>query len=199
MIQSGPQPGHDKDLRLMLRVAAGDREAQRVLALRLVGRVHRLSRRLMANASEAEDAAQTALIQILRAAGTFRHESSLERWADRIAARTILRHARAQRRKAGVVVPLLDPENLPHSGAELRIERQGVFRSVEQHMRLLTPAQREALVLKHALGYTTEEIAELAERPVGTIKDRLVNGRRRLRKLLQRELVAAARRAEATG
>jgi DNA-directed RNA polymerase specialized sigma24 family protein len=44
------------------------------------------------------------------------------------------------------------------------------------------------LVLKHALGYTTDEIAELVDKPVGTIKDRLVAARKQIRRSILREL-----------
>ena len=48
-------------------------------------------------------------------------------------------------------------------------------------------------MLKHALGYTTEEIAELTDKPVGTVKDRLVAARKQIRRLITRELKLGAR------
>jgi DNA-directed RNA polymerase specialized sigma24 family protein len=42
--------------------------------------------------------------------------------------------------------------------------------------------------MKHSLGYTTQEIAELTNSPVGTIKDRLVAARKQLRKLIGRDM-----------
>ena len=86
------------DLSLMRRVAAADRHAQRVLAHRLAARVQRISRRLIRNQADADDASQIALIEILRSAGTYQDISSIERWADRITARTVIRYARNQRR-----------------------------------------------------------------------------------------------------
>src|SRR5436305_8044544 len=92
--------GAQSDLGLMRLVAGGDSHAQRVLAHRVASRVQRLSQRLLANDADAEDAAQMALMEILRSAATYREESSIERWADRIAVRTTLRHAREQRRRS---------------------------------------------------------------------------------------------------
>ena len=54
-----------EDIRLMQLVAAGDPQARRLLAVRLVMRVRRLSRRLVARTAEAEDAAQEAIVEIL--------------------------------------------------------------------------------------------------------------------------------------
>ena len=192
------------DLGLMRRVGAGDAHAQRVLAHRLAPRVQRLSRRLVGR-NECDDAAQLALMEILRSAGGFREESTIERWADRITVRTVLRHARDQRRRPWLLG--LDVDAMMHSvpdtlspKAHTRT-RDETPRSVDEYLAELPAARREALVLKHALGYTTEEIAELMDKPVGTIKDRLVAARRQLRKTIRRELRvgASAGAAASTG
>ena len=91
--------GGHSDLGLMKLVAGGDSHAQRVLAHRLAPRVQRIARRLLANVADADDAAQVALMEILRSAASYREEASIERWADRIAVRTALRQARDQRRR----------------------------------------------------------------------------------------------------
>jgi RNA polymerase sigma-70 factor (ECF subfamily) len=61
-------------------------------------------------------------------------------------------------------------------------------RAVEDYLAELPPARREVLVMKHSLGYTTEEIAELTDNPIGTVKDRLVAARKQLRKLIVRDM-----------
>src|SRR5689334_14201723 len=91
--------GAQSDLALMKLVAGGDAHAQRVLAHRLAPRVQRVARRLLANRADADDAAQVALMEILRSAQSYREEASIERWADRIAVRTSLRQVREQRRR----------------------------------------------------------------------------------------------------
>src|SRR5262245_54552910 len=100
------------DLSLMKRVAAADRHAQRVLAHRLAARVQRISQRLIRNRADADDASQLALIEILRSAGTYRDISTIERWADRITVRTVLRHAREQRRRPWHLGGLIDLDNI---------------------------------------------------------------------------------------
>jgi RNA polymerase sigma-70 factor (ECF subfamily) len=186
------------DLGLMKLVAEGDPHAQRVLAHRLAPRVERIARRLVASRADAEDASQVALMEILRSAGGFREEASIERWADRITVRTTLRHAREQRKRFWGLGSRVDPD-------EVRVSRDDdaaggqTPRSLQDYLRELPEARREALVLKHGLGYTTDEIAELTGRPVGTVKDRLVAARRQLRKLIQRELRLGASRPARKG
>jgi len=178
------------ELALMKRVAQGDPRAQRVLAHRLSPRVQRLARRLLNNATDAEDAAQNSLLEILRSAGGYAEQSSIERWADRITVRTSLRLAREQR-KPWLLGSLIDVEGLASIG------RRGVAeqtpRPIESYLAELKDGRREVLVMKHALGYTTEEIAEALELPVGTIKDRLVTARKQLRKVISREMRIGAR------
>jgi RNA polymerase sigma factor (sigma-70 family) len=176
-----------EDLRLMTLVAAGDRRAQRVLVHRLEARVRRIAHRMLGSSPDADDASQVALIEILRSAHTFREEASLERWSGRITARTVLRHIRDKRRGLAMVVPLSDADDVasipPPNNSD-----EDTPRKLQEYLDRLSDPRREALVLKHALGHTTEEIAELTGVPVGTVKDRLIAARKQLRKMIGRDM-----------
>jgi RNA polymerase sigma factor (sigma-70 family) len=177
------------DLSLMRRVAASDRHAQRVLAHRLAGRVQRIAQRLIRNRADADDASQQSLIEILRSAGTYRDISSIERWADRITVRTTMRYARAQRRRPWHLGLFIEADSVAAVAPEETSAHQPLApRPVDEYLAALPAARREVLVMKHSLGYTTQEIAELTNNPVGTIKDRLVAARKQLRKLIGRDL-----------
>jgi RNA polymerase sigma-70 factor (ECF subfamily) len=180
------------DLGLMKLVAGGDTHAQRVLAHRLAPRVQRLARRLLSDAADAEDAAQVALMEILRSAVTFREEASIERWADRIVVRTALRHARDQRRRGLLVSSHVEADDL-HEQGEADATGEETPRRLEEYLAQLSESRREVLVMKHALGYTTEEIAELTDKPVGTVKDRLVAARKQIRRVILRDLRVGTR------
>jgi RNA polymerase sigma-70 factor (ECF subfamily) len=184
------------DLALMKLVAGGDAHAQRVLAHRLAPRVQRVARRLLANRADADDAAQVSLMEILRSAQSYREEASIERWADRIAVRTSLRQVRETRRRGWLMGSSNgDAEDLRPSDPSESTQptHEETPRPLEQYLAELPRARREVLVLKHALGYTTDEIAELVDKPVGTIKDRLVAARKQIRKSIMRELRIGAR------
>ncbi len=180
-----------EDLRLMTLVAGGDRRAQRVLVHRLEARVRRIAHRLLGSSPDADDASQIALIEILRSAHTFREEASIERWSGRIAARTVLRHIREKRRGLALVVPLTDGDDMGSVPPADTID-DDTPRKLQEYLDRLPDQRREALVLKHALGHTTEEIAELTGVPVGTVKDRLIAGRKQLRKMIQRDMAIGA-------
>jgi RNA polymerase sigma-70 factor (ECF subfamily) len=184
-IQEAQTPG--EDLRLMSLVASGDRRAQRLLVHRLEARVRRIANRLLGSGPDADDASQLALIEILRSAHTFREEASIERWSGRITARTALRHIREKRRGLAMIVPLSDIEDVGSIPPPDSVDEE-TPRKLQEYLDKLSDPRREALVLKHALGHTTEEIAELTGVPVGTVKDRLIAGRKQLRKMIQRDV-----------
>jgi RNA polymerase sigma-70 factor, ECF subfamily len=194
VVSSKPRAaGGQSDLGLMRLVAGGDSHAQRVLAHRLAPRVQRVARRLLANTADADDAAQVALMEILRSAASYREEASIERWADRIAVRTALRQARDQRKRRFFLAQQAESDDLHVHGSDSDVAREHTPRRLEEYLSELPQPRREALVLKHALGYTTEEIAELTDKPVGTVKDRLVAARKQIRRLIMRELRLGAR------
>ena len=62
------------------------------------------------------------------------------------------------------------------------------------HLDAIPPLQREAILLRHGMGYTMPEMAELLDTSVNTIKSRLLKGRKALRaRIRQQSLVAEAR------
>ncbi len=182
----------DKDQLLMRRVAARDREAQKVLAGRLVGRVRRLCRTLMDDLSEADDASQQALVEILQSAGNFREPGNLEAWADTITVRTALRMSRRLRSNRSWIEQVALPERLAHFASDMR-RKDITSGQLEAYLDRIALLKRQAFVLHHALGYTVDEIAVLSDSPTGTVKDRLVSARKELRKMIAREMASASK------
>jgi len=173
----------------MARVSAKDPVAERILVRRLSGRVARLARLLSGPSVDADDAAQLALLEILGSAGTVRVAASLEAWADRITVRTVARLVRRESAHKSLLARWIVPGELPWGRRDdAATEPLGL----DAMLARLSAERREALVLRHALEYSVEEIAELTGAHVGTVKDRLVAGRKEIRKALERD----ARRAE---
>jgi RNA polymerase sigma-70 factor, ECF subfamily len=178
------------DMELMARVAASDPSAQRVLVERLARRVRKLAGLLCRSAADADDAAQLALIEILRSAPGFRVATSLERWAERIAIRATIRTARREEARKGLLQRWLPADVQPwgsSSATEPAVDQVGLDTLLQR----LSSERHQAFVLHHALDYTVDEISELTGAPVGTVKDRLVMARKQLRRLLESELGAS--------
>jgi len=142
----------------------------------------------MRGSHEAEDGAQLAMIEILRSVHGYRGDSSLERWCDRICARTVIRHARKMRSHKDKVVelhPELHAPSMGHHAHSPEHARSLAGQEVSALFAGLSPERAEVMVLKHGLGYSVREIAELMVCPEGTVKDRLVRARKDLRKRLE--------------
>lgn len=175
------------DCELMERVASRQPAAERELVDRLMARVRRATGALLRNPADADDAAQLSMLEILRSAANFRGEGSLESWADRVTVRTSLRHARKQARSRSVVDPSQDPENLGPAPGEPARRSEALARHVAFYLEQLPEARRHALVMRHVLGYSVDEIAVLTGVSRNTVKDRLLAARREFRRLLRRE------------
>ena len=193
VLLSGPSQS-SRDLKLMAAVAARDAQAQAELVLRLTARVRRLTKLLCRADADADDAAQMALLEILRSASSFRTDASLERWADRITSRVTFRLARRERQRRGLFRRWFAP-GLALFG-EGAFVPPGEALSVDALLNRLSDERRMAFVLRHLAEYSVEEIAELTGAPPGTVKDRLVSARKQLRTWLRRD--AASRRRGGT-
>jgi len=163
----------------MRRAGSGNQDAQRILVTRLMGRAGRLAQALLRNREDARDASQVALLNILRSTPSFRGESSVECWADRIVVRTTLRVARLKRRNEANDKSDCSRLSTP-PGSEARV-------CANQYLSRLPEAQRTALLLRSGFGYSVEEISELTQAPVNTVKDRLKRARSAVHRELGRE------------
>lgn len=168
----------------------GDPVAQEHLVALLRRRVRAVSLAILGHPEDAEDATQCILLEILGAAPSFRG-GSLNAWADRIAVRVAVRHARRRRVRAAAV-PLEEEQHGLVCEASTNGMRQSVPRPVLEYLAELPEARRTVLVLRHVLDYSIEEIAEATEVSPNTVKDRLLHARRQVRQAVRRDLVTRA-------
>ncbi len=184
---SGPDATEVKslDAALAKRAAEGDRKAQANIARRVMPRVRKVARSLATSTADADDAAQYALLEVLRSCHTFRGDAALERWAARIATRAALRHLKRERKRSTASDAVVE-DAADHRGREPRLA-ENLPRGLQTYLGELPEAQRSALVLHHALGYSLDEVAELTEVSPNTVKGRLRLGLASLRKLVRRE------------
>jgi RNA polymerase sigma-70 factor, ECF subfamily len=163
-----PNDGFTDDVRMMARVAAREHLAQRTLAERVMGRIVRLCRLLLRNASETDDAAQNAFLEVLGSAHSYRGETSLEKWVDRVTARTAFRLTREGKRRLSVVEPR---EALPPDAG--REEDPSARLDVAPLMAQLSQVRQQTLHLRFTLGCTIDEIAAWMDTSPNTVKARL--------------------------
>ena len=118
-----------------------------------------------------EDAAQDALIAILRSLRQLREPEALRPWARRIATREAVRTARRQRGDAG-----REPENVAAP------DRTDLGVELRDQLERMEPEQRAVLVLRDLEGLSEQEAAEVLHVAQGTVKSRLHRARARFRR-----------------
>ncbi len=180
--------GPAEERSLAERAARGDAEARRTLLQRVLPTLRAATVAVLGPGADAEDATQQAAIDVLRGLSTFRGESSLKGWCRTIGVRAALRQARGRRPMA-----VVEPDQLQAAEAGPRMS-DSIPGELRAHLEAIPPLQREAILLRHGMGYTMPEMAELLETSVNTIKSRLLKGRKTLRaRIRQQSLVAEAR------
>lgn len=179
-----PQRSNDVS-ELVNRALAGDAQARRQIVEQLSRRVRAIALSILGNAADADDATQTIFLEFFQSLPSFIGEN-LVPWTDSIAVRTAVRHARSRRVRSARNASV-DPEELTSSEAAAPAEH-GVPRAIIEYLGELPETRRVALVLRHVMGYSVEEIAELTEVSPNTVKDRLRHAREQVRKTLRREL-----------
>ena len=174
---------------LVTRAKDGDRLALEALCARHAPKVERLARHLLRDPEDASDAAQEALAKLCVRLGQFRGDSQFSTWLHRLVVNTC-RDA-AERQKTRAHEPLADdlssgPDDDPMRAAGISELRRELCDSLAG----VSPQQAQVVLLKDALGYSFEEIADAAGMPVGTAKCHAHRGRSRLREQLEDRDVA---------
>ena len=190
-VQPSAEPPLDGDRKLMRLVAEGDSLAQRTVVTRLMGRVKGVCHALIRDAADADDTAQVSLLQVLRAASTYRGDGALESWANRIAIRNAMRAVSARRKTLRGRRTRSSSTNC-RARTRFRYHR-GSPRLVEAYLRRLPESTRTVLTLRHQLGYSVREIAEAYRVSPNTVKNRLLRGREQLRKMVRRDRAIGGR------
>jgi RNA polymerase sigma-70 factor (ECF subfamily) len=167
---------------LVTRAKDGDRDALAALLGRHQVKVERLARHMLRDPEDASDAAQEALAKVCVRLKQFKGGAQFSTWLHRLVVNTCL--DAAERRKARAHEPLgdnfqSDEDPAREAGnSELRRELCDALSGV-------SPQQARIVLLKDALGYSFEEIAEASGMPVGTAKCHAHRGRARLSERLE--------------
>jgi RNA polymerase sigma-70 factor (ECF subfamily) len=189
------------ETKLIARLVARDERAFNELVRAYERRVFGLVLRMLSSRAEAEDLTQEVFVQVFKAIGTFRGESKLSTWIYRIAVNLCKNRSKYLRVRHAGEQDQLDElaDRLPLSQARhgnvAQVERPDeamAGRQVEAIVReAITEVDenfRECLVLCDVEELSYEEIAEITELPVGTVKSRIFRARAQLRELVERRL-----------
>lgn len=172
---------NERERELIFRVAGGDRDAFRDLYVHYHRRLARFLTRLTRRQEDAEEIINDTLWIVWQRAAEFRDASQVSTWIMGIAYRRALNvirraatHERVMARES------LEAEAVVSDPGQSAENRQLLNYALAQ----LPLEQRLVLELTYYLDHSCEEVAEIMECPVNTVKTRMFNARRKLRAML---------------
>jgi RNA polymerase sigma-70 factor (ECF subfamily) len=186
----------DNDQQLVRKVQAGDKRAFDLLVLKYQHKIFGLISRYIQDSHEVQDVAQEAFIKAYRALPRFRGDSAFYTWLYRIAINTAKNHLVSRgRRPPGSDVEIEDAEYFDSGSAlrDLENPENALFGEelkavVNRAMNELPDDLRSAVTLREFDGLSYEDIAEIMDCPVGTVRSRIFRAREAIDKQVQAQL-----------
>ncbi|MFL6351502.1 MAG: RNA polymerase sigma factor [Bryobacteraceae bacterium] len=187
----------EEDARILRGLRAGIEGAYEELIARYQQPVYGIAYRLLGSSADAADVVQEVFLKVFRGVGSFREHSSLRTWMYRIAVNEAHNHhrwfSRHCRREVGMedaadrsmaLESAADPGRSPFDQT-LDSENRTL---IEQALANINPVFRTAVVLRDIENLSYEEIAEILQVSLGTVKSRILRGREALRRELTQRL-----------
>ncbi len=174
------------DQQLVERVQGGDKHAFDLLVIKYQRKLARLLSQFIRDPAEVEDVTQEAFIKAYRALPSFRGDSAFYTWLYRIGVNTAKNFLVSQGRKLPTLQGfdnedtedfesnvLLKEVNTPES----ELMSQQIAQTVNQTLDSLPEELRTAIVLREIDGLSYEEIANIMNCPIGTVRSRIFRAR----------------------
>ena len=186
MDQKPVNPERLVDQKLVEKAQRGDKRSFGILVEKYHKKLTRLLSRMVRDQSEIEDIVQDSFVKAYRAINNFRGDSAFYTWLYRIGINTAKNHlvSLGRRPKAMNEVEIEDVENF-EDGDELRsietpentMMTKEIVATVNDTIEGLPDELKEAISLREMDGLSYEEIAELMQCPIGTVRSRIFRAR----------------------
>jgi RNA polymerase sigma-70 factor, ECF subfamily len=170
----------ERDQELLLAVAGGSRRALEELYLSYHRRLARFLSRFTPRYENVEEIINDTFMVVWQSAKDFRYASQVSTWIIGIAYRRALKSLKSRGQRQYETVPI---ENAPLVAPD-ELGDAETAEWILLGMQQLPTEQRLALEFAYGHGHSCEEIAEIMECPVNTVKTRMFNARRKLRTIL---------------
>jgi len=192
-----------QELELVKAIQAGKTQAWSALLTRYQDRLFGVCYKMVGDREMAADLTQDAMVRIIEGLGTYDGRAKLSTWMIRVTMNVCLSKMRSEklRRHASLDAPSAGSgrggrdgrsmaERIPESSTRepdgpTSVQREELRRMVAAALLRLSPEQRSILVLRDSRELDYEQIAEVLDIPVGTVKSRLFRARTALREALE--------------
>lgn len=182
------------DQSLIQATLAGDASAFETLLQRYQDRLVHSLEHALGSREDALEVAQQAFVQAWRRLSTFRAESAFYSWLYRIARNIAVSERQRSRLRAGSLNNLtestgFEPQDARATAApEYQLEQSEQGQLVRQALLQMPEEFRQPLVLKELDGFSYEEISQILDIPLGTVRSRIFRARQDLAERLKRTL-----------
>ena len=180
----------DADLLLVQRAQQGDKRAYEMLVIKYQRRIERLIARMVRDVDLVQDIAQESFIRAYRALPQFRGDSAFYTWLYRIAVNTAKKALGDLKRDPLVTESALagagDNDDETYRGErelsdgatpESLLASKEIAETVNAAIEALSEDLRQAITLREIEGLSYEEIAEMMNCPIGTVRSRIFRAR----------------------
>ena len=185
-----PPASADTDLMLVERTVAGDQKAFELLVIKYQRRIERLIGRMVRDVDLVEDIAQETFIRAYRALAQFRGDAQFYTWLYRIAVNTAKKALMDLKRDPLVSesamrgggddedeTSAVENELTSSETPETILAAKEIAATVNSAMEALPEELRQAVTLREIEGLSYEEIAEVMNCPIGTVRSRIFRAR----------------------
>ena len=182
-------PSSDEELVTLSQ--GGDLDSFNQLVLRWERPIYALAYRVIGREEDARDVAQETFLRAFRALSGFKGQAKFSSWLYRITLNLCRDWIRKEKRTPvsqapeGIDIIELAGEGTPAESIEQLVGRKELGRAVSKAMAMLPEEQRTAIILKEYHGLTFQEIADMLDCPLSTVKTRLYQGLSVVRKQLE--------------
>lgn len=180
-----------REKELITRAKTGDETSFELLIEGCKTKAYNIAWRYMRNEQDALDALQESFIKVFRHLGKFKGESSFDTWVYRIVVNTCNDMLRKnsnlkivntiyEKEEEEPIVKVPDPGPTPWEALERKEKSQFLLDCIET----LHPDQKEIIVLRDIQGFSYQELTEILDCSIGTVKSRINRARKRLKQVI---------------
>jgi RNA polymerase sigma-70 factor (ECF subfamily) len=179
----------DSEALIVRRAAAGDQRAYELLVIKYQSRIERLISRFVRDVDLVPDIAQETFIRAWRALPQFRGDAQFYTWLYRIAVNTAKKSLLELKRNPIITDTALHPtdndsetstaetELISESTPESELSAREIASAVDAALDDLSEDLRRAITLREIEGLSYEEIADVMDCPIGTVRSRIFRAR----------------------
>ncbi|MFN9720971.1 MAG: sigma-70 family RNA polymerase sigma factor [Planctomycetota bacterium] len=189
---------NDSDMQLIDQTIKGNPRAFDELVVRYQDRLVHSLEHTLGSREDALDIAQQAFVLAWRKLSSFRREAQFYSWLYRIARNVAISRSRRHQVSSGSLDQMLDgtafepADDRNGAAPESAMEQAEQIRLVQQALKRVSEEFRQPLVLKEIDGFSYEEIAEILEIPLGTVRSRIFRARQEMIDILRRNMKLSA-------